>query len=291
MTLIAEASEGGIVNSLRSEGRLKHWLNDPNANPGSDLFLADQDKALVGYAVVHRELECGRVILGGAVNPGYGEQGIATRLMDAALAHSHAIGARQVRVPITSAGGGRERYLVREYGFVPVRYHWVMRLDSVDRIVQAEPPPGFSLWPFTSGDELQLAAIQNRAFARRWEFHPNTVGEIRHRVAAGWCCPEGILFIGGGGEVVGYCWTAIDEGQIRPGESRTGYVEMLGISPYCRRQGLGRSVVTAGIAYLRGRGMNAVELIVDRRNWRARRLYESLGFRRKSVIVWYQKAL
>ena len=100
--LIGEVGEGGIVNELRSGGRVRQWLGHPNSHPEDDLFLAESGRELAGYAVVQRELEVGRVILGGAVHPIYQGQGIGSRLMEAALTRSEALRVSQIRIPISS---------------------------------------------------------------------------------------------------------------------------------------------------------------------------------------------
>jgi len=288
--LIAEAKEDGIVNELRSGEQVRHWLEHPSSYPESDLFLAEVDGELIGYAVVHSELEVGWVILGGAVHPDCQRQGVGAKLMEVALAYSETLQVGRIRLPISSTATEVRRF-AQKYGFAPVRYYWEMRLDSVSTIGVLDPPPGCQLRCFACGDAPRLAAIQNRAFARSWGFRPNTVEEIDYQVKASWCRPEGILFILEKGEVVGYCWTTIDEERIGSTGDAAGRIGMTGISPCSRLRGLGRVVLTAGIAYLREQGMQAVELSIDRRNQKARKLYESLGFCRKAITVWYQKKL
>ena len=73
------------------------------------------------------------------------------------------------------------------------------------------------------------------------------------------------------------------------GESSSGVVAMTGVHPDYRGRGIGRAVVTAGIAYLVERGASVVELEVDAENTPARELYLKLGFRKVGRSVWYEK--
>ena len=76
---------------------------------------------------------------------------------------------------------------------------------------------------------------------------------------------------------------------IEDGAASSGIIAMTGVHPDYRGRGIGRAVVTAGIAYLVERGAAAVELEVDSENAPARELYLNLGFRKVSRSVWYEK--
>ena len=108
-------------------------------------------------------------------------------------------------------------------------------------------------------------------------------------VGMSFCCDEGILFISDGNKVVAYCWTRQDEHL--GSKQGTGHIWMMGVDPRYRGYGLGRAVLLAGIYSLRRRGLNTVELAVDSQNVAARRLYESVGFTRKGVVLWYERSL
>ena len=86
--------------------------------------------------------------------------------------------------------------------------------------------------------------------------------------------------------MVAYCW-AIDDAV----DGEKAYVQMIGVDPAYRNRGLGRIVLVAGIEYLMERGMKKIELMVDSSNLVAERLYQSLGFKRKGIILWYEKTL
>jgi mycothiol synthase len=166
-----------------------------------------------------------------------------------------------------------------------VRRHWRMSLTNYTGAA-ASTLSGFELRHFLPGDEESLCTLQNLAFADQWGFCPNTLEETRHLVNTSVCHPEGIIFVGGGTRKVAYCWTmddAVDAGK--------AYVRMIGVDPAYRGRGLGRAVLVAALDYVTRRGIRDVELLVDSSNTPAQRLYESLGFIREGVILWYEKRL
>jgi len=66
---------------------------------------------------------------------------------------------------------------------------------------------------------------------------------------------------------------------------------MIGVSPDYRSRGIGRRVLLAGLAHLRGKGLQYVELTVDSENEAACSLYQSIGFKTRESSLWYEKAL
>ncbi len=259
-------------------------LGQPGYYPEADLFFAERDGLLLGYADIVRELEIGRVILSGAIHPGHRGQGLGRWLLETAVEHSRKLGARVVQIPVASGVPAGEQFL-RRNGFRVVRRHWRMSIDKYRHRI-CPVPGGFELHRFVPGDEESLCALQNRAFAGSWGFRPNTVAEIRYQVNIGGGHPEGILFLSDGERQVGYCWT-----MAHPAESGKGQIKMIGVVPEYRGRGLGRALLVAGVSYLRGRGMKEIELTVDGNNIGAIRLYRSAGFKRTGIILWYQRRL
>ncbi|MFC1926658.1 GNAT family N-acetyltransferase [Chloroflexota bacterium] len=269
---------------------LGEHLGRPECYPDLDVFLAERDGALAGYADVSRELEIGRVIFDGAVHPACRRLGIGTKLLEQAIDHSRGMGASRAHIPIPE-GMYPAQELVRKKGFVLIRRHWRLQLRVGAGLPPVNLPAGGSLRQFVPGDEERLARIQNLAFSGSWGFKPNSVDEIRYRVGMSFCCPEGIIFAVAGEEVVGYCWTRIDAEYNRRYGRKCGEVFMLGVNPDWQGRGVGRGVLLAGIDHLRLQGMGEVALTVDSENTSACALYEGLGFKRISELLWYGKEL
>ena len=282
--LVNEIDAVDKLGKATSVEYLKERLGQPGYHSVEDIFLAELDGLLVGYAEIVRELEIGRVILDGAVHPAYRGRGVGIRLLEGTLYHSKELGAEVFQIPIAQRMQASQHF-ARKRGLMVVRRQWLMSLTKYRETV-LQIPHGFQHRPFLPGDEEKLCAIQNLAFAGSWGFRPNTVGEIRYLVNTSLCHYEGILFITEDEKVVSYCWT-ID----KPTGEDKGYIRMMGVDPSYRGQGLGRAVLVAGINYLQHRGMKAIEIAVDSENLTAKRLYQSVGFKRRGVILWYEKRL
>jgi len=282
--LINEIDALEKLGKASSVQHVRERLGEPGRHPHEDIFLAEERGLLVGYAELQCELGIGRAVLEGAVHPARRCQGVGSGLLEAAIERGREMGAEVVQAPIPERMTVSRRF-VEKRGFSLVRRHWRMGLTGY---TGAAVPTlgGFELRHFLPGDEESLCALQNLTFADHWGFCPNTAEEIRYLVNTSECHPEGILFLCGGEGKVAYCWTVDDAV-----DAAKAYVRMIGVDPAYRDRGLGEAVLVAALDYLTRRGVKNVELLVDSTNTPARRLYESLGFKREGVILWYEKRL
>jgi ribosomal protein S18 acetylase RimI-like enzyme len=85
------------------------------------------------------------------------------------------------------------------------------------------------------------------------------------------------------GEVVGYAYAALEGGDYMSLRGPAGVVHDLVVAPEHRRGGVGRRLLEAAIADLRGRGAPQVVLSTAERNHAAQRLFARLGFRRTMI--------
>ena len=79
-----------------------------------------------------------------------------------------------------------------------------------------------------------------------------------------------------GEEAVGYCVCTL-------ASNGWGEVDSLYVAPQYRRRGVGRALVTAGMAWLGERGAKPIVVDVLAANDEARRLYERFGFHARTV--------
>jgi ribosomal protein S18 acetylase RimI-like enzyme len=85
------------------------------------------------------------------------------------------------------------------------------------------------------------------------------------------------------GEVVGYAYAALEGVDYMSLRGPAGVVHDLVVAPEHRRGGVGRRLLEAAIADLRGRGAPQVVLSTAERNHAAQRLFARLGFRRTMI--------
>ncbi|MCL2595358.1 MAG: GNAT family N-acetyltransferase [Promicromonosporaceae bacterium] len=133
------------------------------------------------------------------------------------------------------------------------------------------PNGGFSIRAFQPGvDDEAWVVVNARAFAGHTEQGRFTLDDLHRRMAEPWFDPAG-LFIAEADDATfaGYVWTKIIED--------SGEIYVLGIDPAHQGHGLGRRLLTAGLAHIASR-VGRADLYVDGDNAAARRLYATVGF-------------
>ena len=279
---IGEAT--GTPRAFDIEG-MKGVLAVPGCDPERHCFIAEDDSGkAVGYSLVAYEPPISRAVASGGVLEEYRGKGIGRALMRAVVQHAEELGVSSLHVEAGVTHSDMQHLLTR-HGMEVVRSLWKMRWQD-EGVPEVNLPPGFAVRSLVAGqDEDTLTDLQNVAFGENWGFSPNTVEQIRVRVENNRGGPESIIFITEEGKPAAYNWTMFYPDD----ESPSGVVAMTGVHPNYRGRGIGRAVVTAGIAYLVERGASFVDLEVDADNIPARELYLNLGFRKVGRSVWYEK--
>ncbi|MDH4011448.1 MAG: GNAT family N-acetyltransferase, partial [Desulfobacterales bacterium] len=90
---------------------------------------------------------------------------------------------------------------------------------------------------------------------------------------------------------VGYCWTIINAEENENREKSKGLIHMLGVDPHYRQQEIGKAILLNGLADLKAKGVDTVELTVDSQNPAACSLYESVGFEVYAKTQWYERMM
>jgi mycothiol synthase len=153
-------------------------------------------------------------------------------------------------------------------------------------------PEGVTLRAYRPGrDDAAFLAVNNAAFAGHPENGGWTAEDFAERRALDWFDPEGLLMAWRGEELLGFHWTKWHghTGEDPPPHEPVGEVYVLGVAPAAQGLGLGRALLRAGLAHLHRRGCRRVLLYVDTASEGARRLYESEGFRTRSLEVCYEE--
>ncbi|HEY1223567.1 MAG TPA: GNAT family N-acetyltransferase, partial [Acidimicrobiales bacterium] len=137
-------------------------------------------------------------------------------------------------------------------------------------------PEGAVLRDFEPGhDEEAWLAQNNAAFADHPEQGAWSRVDLDERTNEPWFDPSGFLLLEIGGKLAASCWTKVHE--LHP--DRFGEIYVISVDPTFQGHGLGKVMVTQGLAALRRKGVSEAVLFVDESNLGARMLYESLGFR------------
>lgn len=242
---------------------------------GSRVVTASRDGSTEGFAYLHGLPSSPAIDL--AVSPPARRSGLGRALAEAVL--------DGLEGPVTAWAHGNHpgaAALAKRYGFEAVRELWLMRRPaSLPLPVSAEAADGYTIRPFRPGrDDAGFLAVNAAAFASHPEQGSLDRRGLLERMAEPWFDPAGFLVAERDGVMVGYHWTKVHSDGRRP---LCGEVYVIGVDPSTQGSGLGRALLAAGLAHLRGLGLDQVILYVEADNHVAVRLYERLGFTHAAV--------
>ena len=267
------------------EEYMLQFLSLPSCDPEQHCFLALNDNNPVGFLLVSYEEPIGRAVASGGVIEDYRNRGIGRELVTTAVNHARELGVSVLHVEASSETESAD-HLLKSEGFHIVKRFWQMQWKG-DEAPAVDIPDGFALRFFRLGeDEQALTELQNTAFGENWGFSPNTVEQIAARVRLKASEHEGIILVMDGERAAAYDWTLRSPGAA----GSIGWISMTGVHPDYRGKGLGTVVVTAGLNYLKSKGVEVVELEVDSDNVPARELYLKLGFKKLRETTWYERS-
>jgi mycothiol synthase len=179
------------------------------------------------------------------------------------------------------------RALAARFGFEPVRrllqlqYRW----STLSRPVSTNSTPG-AIRPFRVGDdEPAWLALNSRAFAFHAEQGSVTRADLDELESEHWFEAEDFLVLEDGDTMIGYCWLKVAHST---GSGTVGELYVVGVDPDRQGEGLGRTLVAAGLDRLDRRGVTTASLYVEADNVPALRLYESVGFAEHTVDIQYR---
>ena len=286
--LIIDAEKLEPTERCTSPEVITESLHRPNYSPEQDLFVVETAANIIGYLDVAPELSIGRVILNCFIHPDHRRRGLATKLLGYATHRAQELGVKVAHVNIAQDNVAAKSVLSK-LGFRFVRRFLQLRLDLAKVRWQDVNQAAWQCRNLQRGEEDKLTQVQNRFFAGSWGYNPNTVEEIIYYTNLTNCSPEDVILACDGDEIVGYCWTRITYETAT--EERKGQIFMLGVDPDYRGRGIGKGILSAGLSYLKSKGLQVAELTVDSRNQAACALYRSVGFKVRTSSLWYEKAI
>jgi mycothiol synthase len=144
-------------------------------------------------------------------------------------------------------------------------------------------PEGVRLRAFVPGqDEDAWLAVNADAFAEHAEQGRWTRLDLEMREGEAWFDPSGFLLAFLDETLVGFHWTKVQT-------TGVGEVYILGVAPEAQGLHLGPALLSAGLAYLAGRGVAEVMLYVDESNSAAMRMYRRYGFAEYDMDAQYAR--
>jgi mycothiol synthase len=264
----------------------------PGEFQGGATLLATRDGELVGCAHLNTDGDAfGRLVAELVVRPANRREGIGAALVGHLLARAgidpEAAAGDSLRV-WAHGDSPAAATLAARFGFRRVRELRRLRMPLTAALPEVVLPDGFRLRTFVPGrDEDAVIEVNRLAFAWHPEQGALTADDLRAEEAQSWFDPAGFLLaVDADDRVLGFHWTKVhpnvDGGPI-------GEVYVVGVHPDAQGRGLGRPLTTAGLAYLRERGMDRVMLYVESDNKPALALYDRLGFMLWDADVQYAR--
>ncbi|MFP4082226.1 MAG: GNAT family N-acetyltransferase [Candidatus Aminicenantes bacterium] len=255
----------------------------PHYFPQKDLFLALENRNLLGFMNILPESRINRAVVSCFILPQYQRKGIASVMWKQSRKRIKEIRAEKVHVCVFEENE-RAKVLLEKLDFSPVRRFVELRIKPLNKLNRESPPVQVNIDHLKPEEESQLASIQNKCFEGSWGFCPNTEQEIKYYLRLTETRPRDVITARSKKDkkIIGYCWTQIKK-------NGQGRIHMYGVHPDHRRHGIGRFLFLAGLSYLKNRGAQSAQLTVDEKNKPARSIYSSMGFKQAASRIWYQK--
>jgi mycothiol synthase len=260
---------------------VRSWFANPTFDPANDFRVVVRDGDVIGYADVHPEVD--RLTIDWIAN----DEAAGHMLLDWAEDRARAEAIERV---VTSAWPGSDviERVVRARSFAPFRASLEMQVPLDDSTPEPAWPEGVRVRIVQSGEEREVHAIGEEAFADGNDFRPTPFEEWTAWWDAGRKRLELWFAAEADGSLAGVALCELE----RAGSPGLGWVEMLAVRRPWRRRGLGQALLLHSFRELRRLGRTAVGLSVDSENpTGAVRLYESVGMRVVSRRVLYEKRL
>lgn len=204
------------------------------------------------------------------------------------LAHKAGFGTLRFYLP------GRAEWAtqaVSGYGFAPSRAFHSMLLPENTEVTPVTLPEGVRIRSLTDGEDEEVLAALNRAWASTLDFHPILKEALQADLAGqreGFLVAESLK--NESSRIIGTVHAMFDPTHKNYNGNSFSWISNLTNDPDWRGQGLGRALLAAGIQNLRERGGRSVGLGVDGGNPVPLRLYRKVGFETISRLeIWEGK--
>jgi mycothiol synthase len=207
------------------------------------------------------------------VHPDARRRGLGERLLTSVIAES----AGELLIWAHGDHPGA-RALAARHGLEPVRELLQLRAEVGPRAEARR-----TTRPFRPGlDDTAWLELNSLAFADHPEQGKLTQRDLDARMAEPWFEPEDFLLLWDDDELIGFCWLKVD--------GAVGELYAVGVAPGRQGEGIGRTLVEAGLNRLAERGIRTSTLYVEADNESAVRLYRSYGFTKHTIDIQYRRA-
>lgn len=276
-----------------SEEYLLASLQWDNYRPAQDVWVAEADGKLAGYAVA-LEQPSRHCTLYVVVHPDQRRQGLGSELLGLILARARELGSKTIIIYANERNVASNLFL-RHHGFAAVGSSGTMKLEESPASHALELPEGFTLKPYSEINEtIVLLNALNDCYQDMWG-HQHTEQrseeEIRSpRFLKYYQAEDILLLLDPHGDVAGFC--SLKPAGKRDEQGNTAdLLDAPGVIKKHREEGYQQQLVLAGIEHLRKKATRPIILEFWGESAQALAGYRALGFEMLNHYVTYNKEL
>ena len=276
-----------------SEEYLRASLAWPNYRPDQDVWVAESDGNLVGYAVA-LEQPSQRCTIYVVVHPSQRRRGLGSRLLALVVERAREVGAKNILVYANEHNEASNLFLAH-HDFQQVGSSGSLKLTAPIAGEPVEFPKGFTLKQYSEvNDPLILLKALNECYRGMWGHQHNDDPSEEERKSPPflnyYSADDILLLFDAANAIFGICSLKLQGKQEANGEL-SDLLDGPGIIPQFREQGYQRPMVLAGIEHLRQRGNRPITLEFWGDDEKALNIYRSLGFKMVNRYIAYHKEL
>jgi mycothiol synthase len=276
-----------------SEEYLRASLRRPNYRPDQDVWVAESEGNLIGYAVALEQPEQ-RCTIYVVVHPSQRRRGFGSQLLKLTLNRARELGAKNVLVYANEHNSASNLFL-KYHGFQEVGSSGQMKLTAELQNSSVDFPKGFTLKRYSEvNDPLILLQALNECYLGMWGHghndHPTEEERKSPRFLQYYHGDDILLLFDDKNSIFGIC-SLKSQGKREVNGEWNDLLDGPGIIQEHRAQGYQRPMVLAGIQHLRQQGRRPIILEFWGDNENALNIYRSLGFEMVNHYMAYHQEL
>jgi mycothiol synthase len=276
-----------------SEENLRAMLEWKNYRPAQDVWVAEKDGILVGYAAV-LEQPSQRCTLYVVVHPLQRGKGLGSQLLDLTLTRAREVGSKNILIYAEKHNSASNSFL-EYHGFFSVGSSGTMKAPVSLEIPPFEFPMGFTLKRYSEvNDTSILLSALNNCYLDMWGHQHNdkpTEDELRSPRFLNYYSADDILLLFDSKNIVAGICSLKSKGKRDENGGFTDLLDGPGIIKKYRERGYQRQLVLAGMQHLRQKGTRPVTLEFWGDDEKALNIYRELGFDLVNQLFAYHKEL
>ncbi len=272
-----------------------------NHDPQRDVLIADVGGRMVAYNRVYwtRELDGLRTYWHfGFVLPEWRGKGLGAAMIRWAEGHARELeathpedGPTYLGTSTNAAMHGLEN-LLKEGGYMPVRYGFHMETPDLDHIPEAPMPEGLEVRPAKPEHYRAIWDASTEAFKDEWGATETTNKDFEMWLTDVTNDPKLWMVAWDGDQVAGSILNLINQAYNESTGRKVGFTESISVRRPWRKRGLASALIARSMKMFKEMGMTQTALGVDTENPSgALRVYERMGYRTASQSTIYRRAL